>query len=311
MKRMTLFIMSVVLLIACSCACDKNMVQPETSIVYIGPKGETLEHPYEAVSGNKNNETSGNDDREDDEDSFGGTPHSGNESVTETSAAFDEEAEIDKAISRAEALLSEGKYDAAIASMIEIKNRCSDRSRIYAEEERINSYRPVALYDLDPMTYTDDEYLEMIRWKADRELNTGESGKTGIGAVTHELLALIGYPGRTHAVASANFEYYVNGKYDQLSGVFALSGCSDEHKNTPFSLSLNVYADNVLIYTSEEITKGSMPIDVKIDLPSTTQLVKIEFVTSTTNIKGSVSVERQYGSCLVDAFFSKKYVPLA
>ena len=124
------------------------------------------------------------------------------------------------------------------------------------------------------------------------------------------MLALYGFPGRTYAVTSASFEYYIQGEYDQLSGQYYLSGETESHKNTPLSLSLNVYADGVLIYSSEELTKGSLPIDVLVDIPAGCQILKVEFVTSTTNIADSISVEAQYGSALVDAYLSKKYVPL-
>lgn len=308
MKKFATSVLSAVLMLSCACSCS-NAAERETSIVYVGPNGETLEEPYKpSYDEDDENETEevarvSNETEEKAE----------TEETAETSreTEFDEEAEIDKAIENAETLLSEGKYDAAIVSLIEVKNRVSNKSRIYAEEERINSFRPVYIYDLEPMTSTESDYLDLAKWHADDTLNTGECGKTGICAKTHELLAFIGFRGKSRRVTSANYEYYINGQYDRVTGIYALSGLTNAHKNTKFTLNLNIYADNVLIYSSKYITKGSLPIPVDVDLPAGTQLVKIEFVTNTTNIKGSISVENQYGSAFVDAAFSKKYTPIA
>ena len=302
MKRFTTFILSMVLVLTGLCSCSAKTGQPETSIVYIGPDGERLERPYESAF-KKNKEPEDDDERYEDQHD--------DKDYGETEPAFDEEAEIEKAIQKAEKLLSEGKHDAALASLIEVKNRCSDRSRIIEEENRIESFRPVEIFGLEPMMYTDDDDLEIIRWKSSRKINTGESGKSGIGCTTHEQLSLCSYPGRTHAVASVDFSYYVNGKYDQLSGLFVLGAETLEHSNTPMSISLNIYSDDVLIYASEEITRGSLPIPINVDIPNGSQIVKIQFVSSTTNLKNGISTSTQYSAALVDALFSKKYVPLS
>ena len=160
------------------------------------------------------------------------------------------------------------------------------------------------------MTKTRGNVLNPVKWHGNKVLNTGECGKTGIGAETYELLSFGGYPGRTHGVTSASYDFYIQGEYDQLSGEFYLSGETESHKNTPMSLSLNVYADGVIIYESEELTKGDLPISILTDIPSGCQVLRVEFVSSTTNIADGISEETQYGSALVNAYLSKKYVPL-
>lgn len=303
-RKTTVTALVALVLLSCLCSCSNN-AEPRTTVIYIGPNGETLEPSEVTYMINTNDEIEKTEKTEKIESSVDDIVI---ESCVETTVDRRDD-EINEAIANAEACLSEGRYDDALVALIPVK-QYSD-SRVAAEENRINSYKPVAIYNLDPMTRTNSDYLDAVKWKANYELNTGESGKQGIGAVTHELLAFAGYPGRTHEVTSASFEYYIgNSDFDTISGWFCLGGMSTKQKNTPLSLSLEIYADGALIYASEELTKGSLPIEVSVDIPKGTQLLKVSFVTSTTNIKDSISVEAQYSSAFVDAYFSKHYSPL-
>lgn len=288
-KFMTVF-MSVVMMLTCLCSCSRTKETPQTSIVYVGPNGEVLEQPYQPAS--KRTKETEDDDEKDEDD--------------ETEPENDAEAEIDEAIDKAEKLLSEGKNNEAMVALIEVRNRYPENKRIREEVERINSLKPVDIFSLDYFSYTDDEDLEIIRWPAGKKTNSGVSG-TGLGCTTHSQLSLCSYPGRTHGVQSVDFSYYINGQYNQISGLFCLGA---ENVNTPMSISLNIYSDEVLIYSSEEITRGSLPIPVSVDLPSGSQVIKIEFVSSTTNLPEGISTSTQYSAALINAVFKNKYEPL-
>lgn len=59
--------------------------------------------------------------------------------------------------------------------------------------------------------------------------------------------------------------YNLNGQYDYLSAKWVITS---EGKNTNMNHSFDVYADNVMIFSSPSITAGSIPVDININLGS-------------------------------------------
>ena len=309
--RIMSVLLCAVVLSSSLCSCSN----PEPKIIYIGPNGEVLEASDLSCTADNNAndettavviETSAHSSN---------TNETGNSSESEATietcdqSSDNKETEITDAIANAETYLSEGLYDDALLALFPVKSY--NDPRVTEEENRINDYRPVALYELEPLTTTDAEYLDPIVWKSNYEINTGASGYFGIGAMTHETLSFDGYIGQAHGVTSVSFNYFIGDNcFEQLTGTFALSGETEEHKNTPFSLSMEVYADDILIFSSEELTAGSLPINILVDIPQGTQLLRISFVTSTTNISQSISADCQYGSAFYDCYLSKSYAPL-
>lgn len=57
--------------------------------------------------------------------------------------------------------------------------------------------------------------------------------------------------------------YNLSGNYDQLDGVWFI--CSN-YKNTDNDQGLEIYADNVCVYTAPAITRGSLPVNVSVDI---------------------------------------------
>lgn len=84
--------------------------------------------------------------------------------------------------------------------------------------------------------------------------------------------------------------YNLSGNYDQLDGVWFI--CSN-YKNTDNDQGLEIYADNVCIYTAPAITRGSLPVNVSVDITGC-NLLTIRFT------KGS------YAGVLGDVVLSNK-----
>lgn len=84
--------------------------------------------------------------------------------------------------------------------------------------------------------------------------------------------------------------YNLSGNYDQLNGVWFI--CSN-YKNTDNDQGLEIYADNVCVYTAPAITRGSLPVNVSVDITGC-NLLTIRFT------KGS------YAGVLGDVVLSNK-----
>ncbi len=84
--------------------------------------------------------------------------------------------------------------------------------------------------------------------------------------------------------------YNLSGNYDQLDGVWFI--CSN-YKNTDNNQGLEIYADNVCVYTAPAITRGSLPVNVSVDITGC-NLLTIRFT------KGS------YAGVLGDVVLSNK-----
>lgn len=57
--------------------------------------------------------------------------------------------------------------------------------------------------------------------------------------------------------------YNLSGNYDQLDAVWFISS---NYKNTDSDQGLEIYADNICVYTAPMITRGSLPVNVSVDL---------------------------------------------
>lgn len=84
--------------------------------------------------------------------------------------------------------------------------------------------------------------------------------------------------------------YNLSGNYDQLDGVWFISS---NYKNTDNDQGLEIYADNVCVYTAPAITRGSLPVNVSVDITGC-NLLTIRFT------KGS------YAGVLGDVVLSNK-----
>ena len=60
-----------------------------------------------------------------------------------------------------------------------------------------------------------------------------------------------------------SIEYYLAGKYAALSGVLCVS---EDCKNIDTTSYFEIYADGELVYTSPEMTQGSLPESFQVDI---------------------------------------------
>ena len=73
--------------------------------------------------------------------------------------------------------------------------------------------------------------------------------------------------------ASSRITYYLNGKYEKLTGLWSLCSSSRDATNKNEFM---VYADGKAIYTSPKITRGDKPVEIEVDIKNCEQL-KIVF----------------------------------
>lgn len=213
-------------------------------------------------------------------------------------------------ISAAEEQLAEGKYDAAIELLKEPKRSISDNGAIAEEEKRINSFRPFEFEskDYSNYLYTDiyttyrDESMGWRYWWLDYCVFGGFSNvKDNLGREYDAGILLRTSNGYDVGKGTGKIDYSINGEYDYFSCVFFIEEVS---KNTPCKFNLNIYGDEMLIYSSETITGGSMPINISTNIKDCHKLT-IEVVYDLTD-------ESSRGEYIVisDMCLSKEYYPI-
>lgn len=186
-------------------------------------------------------------------------------------------------ISEAEEQLAEGKYDVAIELLKEPKRSISNNSAIAEEEKRINSFRPLEFdgNDYSNYLYTDiyttyrDESMGWRYWWLDyckfgRFSNvTDNLGKKYDAGIL--LRTTNGFP---NGHGTGKIDYPLDGKYDTFSCTFFIA---EKNKNTSSKFKLNIYGDDILIYSTETISGGDLPVEVNTNITDIYKLT-LEFV---------------------------------
>lgn len=73
--------------------------------------------------------------------------------------------------------------------------------------------------------------------------------------------------------AGTSIEYYLQGQYDTLTGMWTIDGFDC---NTTSVEAFEVYADDILVYSSPALTGGDLPVDVEVNIGNC-QKLKIAF----------------------------------
>ena len=132
--------------------------------------------------------------------------------------------------------------------------------------------------------------------------NTGVYGGNGVVFAAYTYITL----------NDENYSYWekyaIKDDYDYFSCKFAISGKKESYINTELSIVLNVYCDDVLVYTSDSITGGSLPVYIENVNVSGASTITLEIVAS--NNTGDKVVNDRFAVGWVDPKLSKKYVPL-
>ena len=171
----------------------------------------------------------------------------------------------DQAILEAEEAMHNGEFDKAKSIIESAKKNVGYSDKYEAELERIEEYRPVDVTTAEAMA-KDESYGKFKFCEKGQKTNTGEEIDKGIyfrtNLAAHTDKEPVGY-----------VEFYVEDKYDYISGIFAnLMDTRDTSKTCV----LNIYCDGTLKYTSPEITQGVLPIDFCVDI-SGAYVVRVEF----------------------------------
>ena len=214
-------------------------------------------------------------------------------------------------INAAEEQLAMGKYDAALNLLKEPKRKISDDSAITEEERRIESFRPLVfdgnqcenyLYTDIYTTYINESLGWHYWWIDDCGFGDFNNVKDNLGQ-KHDCGILLRTPnGYDVGEGSGKIDYTLKGDYDYFDCVFFIA---DVSKNTPCEFNLNIYGDDILIYSSDTITGGSLPIDVSTSIKDVQKLT-IEVVYDLTNKSSN-------GDYIVvsDMRLRKEYSPLS
>ena len=171
---------------------------------------------------------------------------------------------VNNAINKSEKALKKGNYNDAKSALSVAEGVVSDSKELKEQRERVNSFCPVALTDIDPFyEKTDSSYLEIDKWTAQDTDNLGNGGKSGI--------KIINEGARNEWVT---ISYMLNGEYDTLTGTFSLSydsrDCTDEED---FGAQLVIYNDeDEMIFLTDQLLGGVEPIDVNVDISGVKEL---------------------------------------
>lgn len=202
-----------------------------------------------------------------------------------------------------ESLASEDVND--ITTEIEEDNYQPEEDDYQSEEE---NHQPVEvnLMDLN-ILYTDPDYSEYWEeWEADDSDNLGNTGMHGgkwRNGQKYSFLSDSYYVDPSdNDINKIHQEYAINGEYDVFQCKFLLHQSA---KNMEGRFYLKIYGDDTLIYTSEPLTGGSLPIDLNVDISNVKKMaIEISFEVDETI---DVPYDRYYCG-LIDPLLIK-YVP--
>ncbi len=212
-------------------------------------------------------------------------------------------------INDAEEQLAIENYDAAIEILKEPKKHIVNNSAIIEEEKRIDSFRPLDLTTLSPMAYgseiNEDSWWDTYQfeeWNSNVCDNTGVYGGNGVVFAAYTYITL---PDRYYSYWK---KYSIKDDYDTFSCKFAIPGTTESYLNTELSMVLIVYCDDQLIYTSDAITGGSLPLYIDGVNVSGASTITLEIKVS--NNTGAQVANDRFAVGWVDPKLSKNYVPL-
>ena len=212
---------------------------------------------------------------------------------------------VNSSIKAAETKLAEGHVEEALNCLKDAQENVQDRTVINEEIQRIMDYKPVNLVDKTVMAYEISSYsCDVEDWDETICDNTGKyyDGKGIIFRVP--LYGSIA----SQSTSKYWIKYSIEGKYDYLSSKLAIPGNNKNYLNPSMNMRLKIYCDDKLIYTSEALTGGSLPIEIN-DI----NITGAKTLTMELEVKNDNS-ERIFSSHAAigwhDAFLTKKYEPL-
>ena len=182
-----------------------------------------------------------------------------NKTNLETAFLSCEKEYVSYALEQASTVFKEkGDYNGAISILSLAQLDLPENEQINKQIEAYKSYRPVPLYELSPF-YEEGGKLEI-----------GEAGVRDNIGNTYSGYYRPKLYGWNKVLTVA---YYINGIFDTISGKLFVW---EESKNLEDSGKMEIYGDGKLLYQSERIGKGSIPVDFEVTISNTVEL-KIVF----------------------------------
>lgn len=174
---------------------------------------------------------------------------------------------INDAIEKAETHTKNGDYDSAKKVVNEAIKVVGNDSELTDELERITSFEPLLITDIDEF-YNDGD---VHKWAGIDKDNTGTSYPSGL-LVNESGGVMFSGP------ESSEIEYLLDGKYDKMTGKVVLHyDCRDTADSSVAAGKVKIYGDDELLYSSDIIASGVMPQDFDLDITGVNNL-KIEFL---------------------------------
>ena len=210
---------------------------------------------------------------------------------------------VNKVIAESEQYLSNGDYQNAKKVLNAALGRIKDDEELKAQEARVEAFTPVNLFSLDSFAETTGQCVSVKNWTTGDKTNTGNSGYTGKKVSVEDNMGIgdiVDYRYKTI--------YNINGNYDALTGLFAIDFDSKDCTAGNFGAQFFVVADEDIIYQSDWIRGGDMPLEINLDISGRNQVAVGVFVVNFLN-GGHLTYTEDFSVGLCDLYLNKTYVP--
>lgn len=155
----------------------------------------------------------------------------------------------EKYVAKAEEAFKNKDVDGAIGNMNAALELQPDNGEYQAKLAEYKTYEPLKLY-LDKNELKTDKFSSWSTVRREQEIEANN------GTIYKNCLELV--PNITNVGHFLTNTYILEGKYNTISGTLFLP---NEYKNDPVKGYFEAYGDGKLLYTSETIQSGVLPID--------------------------------------------------
>ena len=210
---------------------------------------------------------------------------------------------VNKVVAESEQYLSNGDYQNAKKVLNPALGRIKDDEELKAQEARVEEFTPVNLFSLDSFAETTGQCVSVKNWSTGDKTNTGNSGYVGKKVSVEDNMGIgdiVDYRYKTI--------YNIDGNYNTLTGLFAIDFDSKDCTGDNFGAQFFVVADEDIIYQSDWIRGGDMPLEINLDISGRNQIAVGGFVVNFLN-GGHLTYTEDFSVGLCDLYLKKTYVP--
>lgn len=162
-------------------------------------------------------------------------------------------------------LIKAKDVDAAKKMINDSKSLCPSSEIIGEWASKIDEYYPISLLDLNQFTTEKDpgNFYFKDNWVAGKDHDN--MGNTDYVGLVYEVWQ--------KKATGAKITYLIDGKYDTLSGIWAIKDVSKDKVEEKHRATISVYGDGACLYTSPIIRGGVQPIEFEVDISGVNELV--------------------------------------